>query len=204
MGKGHDAEFEVQWSTGDVTWAPYRDMKHLQKLDEYFEALGVPGIRQLRAQNGKDITTDAPDTHAATPTAERVIKTSCIRLCVADVIASDTDTTERSCGSSECSYRLEGETHKTDISEGDCAQRSESSTSLTGDMSGVPNNYNTEQGVIWERYAAALQDYGAGRGPHPGFPLAGYRKIFRVSQRFAPVPEDFPPPQQPLHTSNLH
>ncbi|TFK78812.1 hypothetical protein K466DRAFT_452655, partial [Polyporus arcularius HHB13444] len=46
-GAGTDAEFEVQWSTGDVTWAPYRDVKHLQVLEEYFEALGIPGASKL-------------------------------------------------------------------------------------------------------------------------------------------------------------
>ena len=48
VGRGADAEFEVQWSTGDVTWAPYADVKHLQPLAQYYEALGIPGVRQLR------------------------------------------------------------------------------------------------------------------------------------------------------------
>ncbi|TFK79384.1 hypothetical protein K466DRAFT_472449, partial [Polyporus arcularius HHB13444] len=47
VGTGTDAEFEIQWSTGDVTWAPYHDVKHLQVLSEYFEALGVSGAKQL-------------------------------------------------------------------------------------------------------------------------------------------------------------
>ncbi|RPD56919.1 hypothetical protein L226DRAFT_436195, partial [Lentinus tigrinus ALCF2SS1-7] len=47
VGKGAGAEFEVQWSTGDVTWVPYQDIKHLQALTEYYEALGISGIRQL-------------------------------------------------------------------------------------------------------------------------------------------------------------
>ncbi|EJF55489.1 hypothetical protein DICSQDRAFT_13102, partial [Dichomitus squalens LYAD-421 SS1] len=47
LGKGADAEFEVQWSTGDVTWAPYADVRHLQALTEYFEAMGISNIRQL-------------------------------------------------------------------------------------------------------------------------------------------------------------
>ncbi|EIW52095.1 uncharacterized protein TRAVEDRAFT_83110, partial [Trametes versicolor FP-101664 SS1] len=46
-GRGSDAEFEAQWSTGDVTWAPYRDVQHLQALTEYFEALGVSSAGQL-------------------------------------------------------------------------------------------------------------------------------------------------------------
>lgn len=40
-----DAEFEVQWSTGDVTWVPYHDVSHLQAMAEYFEALDVPGVK---------------------------------------------------------------------------------------------------------------------------------------------------------------
>ena len=48
IGKGADAEFEVQWSTGDITWVPYKDVKHLQVLTEYCEALGITNICQLR------------------------------------------------------------------------------------------------------------------------------------------------------------
>jgi hypothetical protein len=43
-GRGKSAEFEVQWSTGDITWMPYFDVKHLQAFDEYCEALGINGI----------------------------------------------------------------------------------------------------------------------------------------------------------------
>ncbi|RDX47729.1 hypothetical protein OH76DRAFT_1419385 [Lentinus brumalis] len=61
-------------------------------------------------------------------------------------------------------------------------------------MSSVPNHYNADDRVRWERYAAALRAYGAGQGPHPGNPPAGYREVFKLSQRYAPVPEDYPTP----------
>ncbi|EIW52211.1 uncharacterized protein TRAVEDRAFT_100018, partial [Trametes versicolor FP-101664 SS1] len=47
LGCGSDTEFEVQWTTGDVTWAPYRDVQHLQALTEHFEALGVVSVNHL-------------------------------------------------------------------------------------------------------------------------------------------------------------
>ncbi|TFK78919.1 hypothetical protein K466DRAFT_443461, partial [Polyporus arcularius HHB13444] len=47
VGKGSDAEFELQWSTGDVTWAPYADVKHLQALADYCEAMGISNVRNL-------------------------------------------------------------------------------------------------------------------------------------------------------------
>ncbi|EJF55668.1 hypothetical protein DICSQDRAFT_16490, partial [Dichomitus squalens LYAD-421 SS1] len=47
IGRGADAEFQVQWSTGDVTWAPYADVSHLRALAEYLEALGVPRVNKL-------------------------------------------------------------------------------------------------------------------------------------------------------------
>ncbi|OAX32233.1 hypothetical protein K503DRAFT_659532, partial [Rhizopogon vinicolor AM-OR11-026] len=37
-GRGEDATFELQWSTGDVTWAPINEVKHLQAFTEYCEA----------------------------------------------------------------------------------------------------------------------------------------------------------------------
>ncbi|KAF9234433.1 hypothetical protein BU15DRAFT_79040 [Melanogaster broomeanus] len=40
-GKGSDAMFEVLWSTGDITWAPLREVRHLQVYDEYCEAMGM-------------------------------------------------------------------------------------------------------------------------------------------------------------------
>ena len=46
MGRGSDAEFEVQWSTGDVTWVPYADIKHLQALREYYEEIGRASCRE--------------------------------------------------------------------------------------------------------------------------------------------------------------
>ncbi|KAI0323421.1 hypothetical protein GY45DRAFT_1214341, partial [Cubamyces sp. BRFM 1775] len=46
-GRGQAAQFEVQWTTGDVTWVPYQDVRHLQAVAEYFEALGITEARQL-------------------------------------------------------------------------------------------------------------------------------------------------------------
>ncbi|EPS99931.1 hypothetical protein FOMPIDRAFT_1123712, partial [Fomitopsis schrenkii] len=46
-GRGANAEFLVRWSTGDETWVPYHDVRHLQALTEYCEALGIVSISQL-------------------------------------------------------------------------------------------------------------------------------------------------------------
>ncbi|KAI0038570.1 hypothetical protein FA95DRAFT_1450216, partial [Auriscalpium vulgare] len=46
-GNGEDAMFELQWSSGDVTWATYHEVKHLEALTAYCEAMGVAGVRQL-------------------------------------------------------------------------------------------------------------------------------------------------------------
>ncbi|KAF8631005.1 hypothetical protein AX17_005173 [Amanita inopinata Kibby_2008] len=46
-GCRNNAIFQVQWSTGDVTWAPYAEMKNLTVLDEYFEVMGVTHPREL-------------------------------------------------------------------------------------------------------------------------------------------------------------
>ncbi|KDQ25863.1 hypothetical protein PLEOSDRAFT_1025619, partial [Pleurotus ostreatus PC15] len=46
-GSNSDAMFEIEWSSGDLTWMPFHEIKHLQALDRYFEALGIEKIDQL-------------------------------------------------------------------------------------------------------------------------------------------------------------
>ena len=46
-GAGRTALFELQWKSGDVSWAPYDDVAHLEALGTYLELLGVTGISKL-------------------------------------------------------------------------------------------------------------------------------------------------------------
>ncbi|TDL18540.1 hypothetical protein BD410DRAFT_698614, partial [Rickenella mellea] len=46
-GKGREADFQIQWSTGDVTWAPYEEVKHLEALSAYCEAMGISNPSKL-------------------------------------------------------------------------------------------------------------------------------------------------------------
>ncbi|KAI1783358.1 hypothetical protein LXA43DRAFT_1067745 [Ganoderma leucocontextum] len=61
------------------------------------------------------------------------------------------------------------------------------------------NDYNTEAWVHWDRYADCLNNFFAGRGPHPGEPAAGYREVYCVRHRHAPLPENRPAPAAPEH-----
>ncbi|KAJ7050774.1 hypothetical protein C8F01DRAFT_1092109 [Mycena amicta] len=47
LGKGTEASFEMLWATGDVTWAPYAEVKHLAAMDGYCEAMGIKHPRNL-------------------------------------------------------------------------------------------------------------------------------------------------------------
>ncbi|KAG8703925.1 hypothetical protein FRC11_010344, partial [Ceratobasidium sp. 423] len=47
QGRGPEAEFEIQWKTGDRTWEPYSNVKHLSTLEDYFEALGIEKVSEL-------------------------------------------------------------------------------------------------------------------------------------------------------------
>jgi hypothetical protein len=49
-GDGTDAIFQLEWGTGDKTWLPYYEITKLQALEDYFEALGITRINQLRAK----------------------------------------------------------------------------------------------------------------------------------------------------------
>ncbi|KAI0066377.1 hypothetical protein BV25DRAFT_1771488, partial [Artomyces pyxidatus] len=46
-GQGIDAQFEICWTTGDVTWASYHEIKHLEALKAYCEAMGISHARFL-------------------------------------------------------------------------------------------------------------------------------------------------------------
>ncbi|RDX39898.1 hypothetical protein OH76DRAFT_1423648 [Lentinus brumalis] len=59
-------------------------------------------------------------------------------------------------------------------------------------MSSGHRQYNAEDGVRWERYADAFRAWLDKRGRYPGTPPAGYLEVFKVSQRFAPCPHEYP------------
>ncbi|PIL28085.1 hypothetical protein GSI_09839 [Ganoderma sinense ZZ0214-1] len=61
-----------------------------------------------------------------------------------------------------------------------------------------PNDYNAEAWVSWERYADRLEACFTGQGDHPGEPPEGYRELYRLHHRHAPLPEHRPrPPRGP-------
>ena len=51
-GSRHEASFEIEWKSGDVTWLPYYQITHLQALTEYLDLLGLMQISQLRQGPG--------------------------------------------------------------------------------------------------------------------------------------------------------
>ncbi|KZT31391.1 hypothetical protein SISSUDRAFT_973146, partial [Sistotremastrum suecicum HHB10207 ss-3] len=46
-GSGSGLLFEVLWQSGDVSWEPLENVKHLDALASYLEALGVDSIASL-------------------------------------------------------------------------------------------------------------------------------------------------------------
>jgi len=55
-GSHLDAEFEIQWTAGNKSWLPYREVSHLKALNDYFEAIGVTGIENLQRTGDKDLS----------------------------------------------------------------------------------------------------------------------------------------------------
>ncbi|KAJ3000255.1 hypothetical protein NUW54_g6809 [Trametes sanguinea] len=47
VGRGSEAEFEVQWSTGDVTWAPYSDPNVARSWDEVGQRMTFRALRDI-------------------------------------------------------------------------------------------------------------------------------------------------------------
>ncbi|KIJ43627.1 hypothetical protein M422DRAFT_253216 [Sphaerobolus stellatus SS14] len=46
-GKGVDSSFEVLWNTGDKTWFNYNQIKGIEALETYLEAMGVKRVADL-------------------------------------------------------------------------------------------------------------------------------------------------------------
>ncbi|KAF9486903.1 hypothetical protein BDN71DRAFT_1405491, partial [Pleurotus eryngii] len=46
-GKSTESVFEIEWASGDVTWLPYQEIKHLHALERYLEVAGVDKIEEL-------------------------------------------------------------------------------------------------------------------------------------------------------------
>jgi hypothetical protein len=47
-GNGTQAEFEIKWSAGDITWLPYADAVKLTAFQDYLDVQGVSEISQLK------------------------------------------------------------------------------------------------------------------------------------------------------------
>nr|VWO95354.1 Uncharacterized protein [Ganoderma boninense] len=171
-GKGADAEFEVQWSTGDVTWVPYADIRHLQALTEYFEAMDVTNIRQL----GKE--------HAPVNDASPELQVNALTVEFKTLYA----------GRRQPVWEHENEIntgHGED--EGHNVSSSPRSTHSLSCMSDNPRLYTAEDRLKWERYAKAFTAWLAKptRDTYPGNPPAGYYEAFKVQQPYAPGPREY-------------
>ncbi|KAH9913099.1 uncharacterized protein B0H18DRAFT_960611 [Fomitopsis serialis] len=54
-----------------------------------------------------------------------------------------------------------------------------------------PRQYTADDRIRWDRYAEQFRAFLNGTAPFPGDPPEGYREVYRVSQRFAPLPEEY-------------
>ena len=48
------SQFEIEWTSRDVTWIPYDDAKQLVALQDYLDVLGIKSIEEL-TEGRKDI-----------------------------------------------------------------------------------------------------------------------------------------------------
>jgi hypothetical protein len=62
---GTNAVFEIQWSSGDVTWLPYDQISGLPAITTYLDLLGIDDISNLPKGNGKPPQND-PQTYLGT------------------------------------------------------------------------------------------------------------------------------------------
>ena len=194
VGRGSEAEFEVQWSTGDVTWVPHADIRHLQALSEYLEALGVPSTGKLRDLPGSITLNSTVRASGETPS----LAIGAIRVVLPgerydEVIEKDDQGVVRR----YLGHKLSVISLAAPRTCPDNNSRRSLTPSTTGMVSANPHDYNTEAWARWEQYAERLTSSFAGRGPHPGDPPEGYREVYTAHHRYAPLPENRPAPTQP-------
>jgi hypothetical protein len=60
-GKGQGSEFQILWKAGDKTWAPFREVAHLNALDRYCELMGVSEASDLPANYVNEDLVDDED-----------------------------------------------------------------------------------------------------------------------------------------------
>lgn len=56
-GEGMNTIFKILWKSGDKSWLPYTEIKHLHEFDEYLDAKGAKTISEL----SREVQDDAPD-----------------------------------------------------------------------------------------------------------------------------------------------
>ena len=52
-GIGEGSVFKILWKSGDITWMPFYQIRHLQALETYLELMGVENASKLPAGKGK-------------------------------------------------------------------------------------------------------------------------------------------------------
>ncbi|KAJ3486050.1 hypothetical protein NLI96_g4519 [Meripilus lineatus] len=185
-GKGSEAEFEVQWSTGDVTWAPYHDIKHLQAFDEYCEALGITQIGQLQTGQAKERTYNIPmETLSANGMTLALpkrgnldgrAKGSYIKERRGE---EDETTTEHS--PAPLSIILSSQNQLSSIAQYSLALSMVESA-----------EFYAQDHIVCMKHAKLLTAWLAGNGPYPGNPPHGYTDVFVKKNPLAPNPAEFP------------
>ncbi|KAF8988994.1 hypothetical protein BDQ17DRAFT_1334329 [Cyathus striatus] len=192
-GKGLDAQFEILWSTGDTTWAPYEEVGHLNAMDEYCEAMGISHPKKLPA--GKT-SSDIPQKIAIESLSCRVHtdRQSCTKI---------------------TRQAFENQLKAAEISKirsrNIPPQPFEQIAFYTMDRTTAIQFSNSER-QLWVDYSNALRAYAEQRGTHPGLPPAGY-DIYVCMYPGALHPRDYPNPISmatpsnafpPLSTPDIH
>ncbi|PIL26936.1 hypothetical protein GSI_10074 [Ganoderma sinense ZZ0214-1] len=191
VGRGSEAEFEVQWSTGDVTWVPHADIQHLQALSEYLEALGVLNVGKLRvapAPIGSSST--SPPNEGGPDLALNAVRVQLWDAAeLENFVLGDRGDIAHYLGYKESVICAEGS------NTGPQTFHHHPPELATTDMAPAnPNAYNTEDWARWELYAQQLHAHFRGQGRHPGDPPEGYREVYTTRHLYAPLPENRPVP----------
>ncbi|KAF7324030.1 DNA/RNA polymerase [Mycena kentingensis (nom. inval.)] len=179
---GTDADFEILWSTGDITWAPFIEVKHLVEMDAYCEAMGVAHARKLPARVQSEVGSPHEATResveqneAGERTDQAAVQLSALRIAVPNSKTRDLK-------AAEVIRQRQSSTHHSALQTFLLTPVPLKHTDMTDWKELVP---------ACERYARALTHYGQRRGPFPGWTLPDGYDTFRMLNANAPLPEHF-------------
>ncbi|KAJ7435399.1 hypothetical protein FB451DRAFT_1571571 [Mycena latifolia] len=159
--------FEVKWKSGDVTWLRYAEVKHLEPLKYYLEAMGVTKIAQSGQGSG------------ARPDFDEDVRAATVRIY------------PRNGGRGRVNKVSVVNKRRTGLNSGRrTVQRAAQNSSLS--QISIDTRYTAKEALAWETYDNDYIAFIKKEKGHPGPVPPGYVEAYMTRHPKAPHPSKYP------------